>query len=53
MGWDKVELRIMGRVSRHNSQQDKDDDSDWEELRHRIELIIREHRYDRLELDVW
>lgn len=52
MGWDSRTLEITGHVSRHNSQQDKDDDADWEEFVERVNCIAKEHRYEKLNLMV-
>jgi hypothetical protein len=52
MGWDQKEMRIVGRVSNHNSDQDVKDEADWEELKDRISHIIKEHRYEALNIDI-
>lgn len=48
MGYDTVQLTVVASVSRHNSPQDKEDDADWRELSERIEMIVREHKYEGL-----
>lgn len=53
MGWDIVEARITGHVSHHNSDQDRQDDHDWEEVQTRIHLIIKEHKYEKLGLEIY
>lgn len=46
-------MEVAGRVSRHNSDNDVLDDGLWEEFCHRVRMIAREHRYERLGLDVF
>lgn len=53
MGWTQVKLEVVGRVSSHNSDQDRLDDSAWEEFCDRVQMIAREHRYADLGLDAW
>lgn len=53
MGRDTVRMEIVGYVSRHNSEQDRKDDADWAELQERIRMIVREHRYEGLDLEMW
>ena len=53
MGWDQKKAEIIGHVSRHNSDQDRKDDADWEEFIERVRAISKEHRYADLELDVF
>lgn len=53
MGWDLMNLQIRGRVSAHNSDQDRKDRADWEEFVERVKNIAAEHRYTALDLDVW
>lgn len=48
MGTQQVKLEVYGSVSRHNSDKDRQHDSLWEELRHRVEMIVREHRYEEI-----
>ena len=53
MGWGTVSLQVSGVVSNHNSQQDIDDEADWEDFVHRVTMIAKEHRYEKLRLDVY
>lgn len=46
MGRQWEDFTISASLSRHNSDQDITDDGLWEELQQRIELILREHRYE-------
>lgn len=48
MGWDQREIRIIGHVSRHNSPKDVMDDSLFDELQHRITMIVKERQYETL-----
>ena len=43
MGYETRVVEVRGTVSRHNSQQDIDDDGAWDELIARIEAIAKEH----------
>lgn len=43
-----MEVKVSAAVSRHNSDQDRLDDSLWEELQHRIEMIVNEHQYQTI-----
>jgi hypothetical protein len=52
VGWDSVRIVIDGHVSRHNSDQDQEDDWLMDELADRLRLIVAEHRYDSLGLMV-
>lgn len=52
MGVDRRTLQIDGYVSRHNSDQDRLDDSQWQEFVDRVALIAREHRYDSLDINI-
>ena len=48
MGWDTRSITITGHVSRHNSDQDDLDDSLFDELEHRIQMIVKERQYETL-----
>jgi hypothetical protein len=48
VGRELQELKVSASLSRHNSDDDHLDDSSWEELKDRIELICRERRYERI-----
>jgi len=50
MGWDQREIKIVGHVSRHNSDKDDLDDSLFDELEHRITMIVKEKQYNDLNL---
>lgn len=52
MGTELRIIEVHGLLSDHNSDQDKIDESLWEELRCRITMIAKEHRYESLMLDV-
>ena len=52
MGWDTRKIEIVGHVSRHNSDKDALDDSLFDELEHRIEMIVKEHRYESLNISI-
>jgi hypothetical protein len=52
MGYEQRIITIHAYVSRHNSEQDKEDDADWERLRERIEWIVAEHQYERINAQV-
>lgn len=52
MGREQRRIEVHAYLSRHNSDQDRKDDADWEELRNRIEAICREHRYADLNVQV-
>ncbi len=45
MGRETQSTTIRASVSRHNSEQDEIDDALWEEIRNRIDVLIREPRY--------
>lgn len=51
MGWHQVKMEVVGRVSSHNSDQDRADQHDWVEFCHRVTQIARE--YPDLDLDVY
>jgi len=53
MGWDRVSIEIYGHVSRHNSDQDRKDDADWEEFVERVKAISKEHRYSKLDIEIY
>lgn len=40
MGYDTRKIKIIGRVSRHNSEQDAIDDQLWDDLREVIDSLI-------------
>lgn len=46
MGYTSESITISVTLSRHNSDQDRQDNADWQELQERIEMIVREHRYE-------
>jgi hypothetical protein len=48
MGRETREIKIVGSVSRHNSEDDLIDDSLFDELEHRIQMIVKERQYERL-----
>jgi hypothetical protein len=52
MGRDCVEFRVTAMLSRHNSEQDRIDDTRWEELQERVRAICMEHRYASIAADV-
>jgi hypothetical protein len=52
MGWDRRTVVVTGRVSRHNSEQDRIDDDLMEEFTGRVRAITREHRYSSLQLEM-
>lgn len=45
-------MEAIGRVSSHNSDQDRIDDEAWDEFCDRVKAIAREHRYESLGIDV-
>lgn len=51
MGTTQAKLEVYAYLSSHNSDQDRLDDSAWEEFCNRVEAIAREHRYDAIRLD--
>lgn len=52
MGYETRQITVIGRISRHNSEQDRIDEDLLEELENRILMIIKEHRYTSLSLDI-
>lgn len=53
MGRETRTISVSGSVSRHNSQQDKDDDQAMEDLRMEIEaLVASDPNYARVVYDV-
>lgn len=52
MGWEQQQLKIIGRVSRHNSEDDDRDDALWRHLVRRVRHIAQEDQYKPLGLDV-
>lgn len=53
MGRQVVQFTVTGKVSRHNSDEDKEDDADWLRLCERLEMVAREHSYERIISDVY
>ena len=53
MGREYRDIKISCTVSRHNSEQDIEDDFLFEELQRRIEAITKEHRYERISPSVF
>lgn len=52
MGRQIVTFTVSGSVSRHNSERDEQDDADWLQLCERMAMIAKEHRYERVVMDV-
>jgi hypothetical protein len=50
MGYDAVGWSVAGRVSRHNSPKDKEDDELWDELVKRLEEVRDDPKFERLGL---
>lgn len=48
MGYEQVELKIVGKVSRHNSPRDRVHDKIWEEFVNYITKQINESSYSEL-----
>ncbi len=40
MGYEQREIRIVGRVSRHNGPQDDQDDKMWDDMEKLITIIV-------------
>lgn len=51
MGNTRVEARVIGRVSRHNSEQDARDDARWAEFGARLAALCAE--YPDVVTDSW
>ena len=45
MGREGKSITVIATVSRHNSEQDREDDADWDHLVSRIEEIVHEDIY--------
>ena len=52
MGWEQKTITVYTYVSRHNSDDDKRDDSLLDELRDRVQHIAMEHRYESIHPEV-
>ena len=54
MGRERRELTVVAYVSKHNDpERDPLDESSWEELRDRIEMIVHESRYRDIDAEVF
>jgi hypothetical protein len=43
MGYDRVELRIIGRLSNHNDARDRRDVLAWQDFTRRVQSLAREY----------
>ena len=48
MGWNTVGLRVSASLSNHNSEQDKQDEALWNELRDRIGELCADPKYSAI-----
>ena len=48
MGYERVEIKITARLSRHNTDWDKKDNKLWEELCAEIKDLTYSSRYARI-----
>lgn len=53
MGYDTVKLTVTAAVSRHNSEQDREDDYAWERFCNRVHELAAEPEFSELWLDVF
>lgn len=49
MGYESVSITVMAALSRHNSEQDREDNVDWEHLVNRIQEIVEEDIYSEIQ----
>lgn len=52
MGYQVIKFTVTGKVSRHNSDRDSEDDADWLRLCERMEMVAKEHAYKRIVIDI-
>jgi hypothetical protein len=52
MGWERRELLVIGSVSRNNTDQDREDDRLWSDLKARIIAIVEEEQYAAIAAEV-
>lgn len=52
MGSDQRSVTVYGRVSRHNSPQDAEDDALFDDLVERIRRVVEDQKYAGLEPSV-
>ena len=50
MGYEHVEFKVVGSVSRHNSEKDKKHDELWQEVIKRVEEIMEDPKYSEIQL---
>lgn len=51
MGRDSVEIKIVALLSRHNSEQDAEDDAAWAHFQDRLKELTEQPRYSNI--GVW
>lgn len=51
MGYDQVQGSIVGRVSRHNSERDDDDNALWNEMTDRLRTVLADPKYNEVVMD--
>lgn len=51
MGYKRMEYNVTARVSRHNSDQDEEDDALWNDLVRRIVELLKDPKYKPI--DPW
>jgi hypothetical protein len=52
MGYDRVELKITARLSRHNSEEDRVDDERWRDLIKKVTDLVYGAKYARIDAQV-
>ena len=52
MGYDIVELRASGRVSRHNSEQDAHDNEAWNSFVQEVKMLADTPEYETISIYV-
>lgn len=48
MGRDRVSLEVYATLSRHNSEEDIEDNELWEEIKSEIRALLEHPEYERI-----
>jgi hypothetical protein len=48
MGYDQTRWEVVGRVSRHNSEDDEKDDAAWDMLVSELRRVCEKPEYERV-----
>jgi len=51
VGWEQKTITILGLVSRHNSEHDREDDELWADAQKRIGEIVEDPKYGDINLE--